>query len=52
MVDTLEKLDSEGVHVDEASPELERAANKADSRRGMLLALPALGFLTLFLPPR
>ena len=48
MVDTLEKLDSKSVHVDEASPELERAANKADSRRGMLFALPALGFLTLF----
>ncbi len=48
MVDTLEKLDSKSVDVDEASPELERAANKADSRRGMLFALPALGFLTLF----
>ncbi len=41
-------VDTESVNGSPVTPELEKAAERADSRRGFLLALPALGFLTLF----
>jgi spermidine/putrescine transport system permease protein len=41
-------VDLEDVHVEAVTPELERDAEKADARRGMLIASPAAFYLILF----
>jgi spermidine/putrescine transport system permease protein len=41
-------IGADDVEVQEVTPELEKAATKADSRRGLLIAAPSAGYLVLF----